>query len=234
MSAQYPQLVLPKPHLSWSQLSCWITNRNRYVREYFEDGEKLDTRYLRFGGQFSKMVERLGEIMVGVHDRYVAIQDLKREYPMDGCMERVLMELDIEGESEHRILCKVRGEVPVLAFLDKYVERDGSIQEYKTGLAPWTMAKVQRHDQLTMYGVALKWSGKPLPPSATLHWIQTREHEEERKDFWRDGAKVIMATGQIRSFRREFDEREFSRMEDLIVRVAREISDAYQEHLSQL
>ena len=96
------------------------------------------------------------------------------------------------------------------------------------------MAKVQKHDQLLVYGVALKWCGKPIPPYADLHWIETRELEEERKDFWRDGAKIITATGRIKTFHREFDEREFERMEEVIVRVATEISDAYQEHLSNL
>jgi hypothetical protein len=128
----------------------------------------------------------------------------------------------------------VRGEVPILAFLDKYKGLDGAIGEYKTGLQPWTLARVQKHDQLTMYGVGLKWSGRPLPPYADLHWIETKEVEKERVDFWRDGEKVILATGKIKTFHREFDEREFERMEDIIIRVAWEISDAYQEHITQI
>lgn len=244
-TSMYPKLILPKGYLSWSQLDCWKKNKERYIREYFEDGKKLDTRYLQFGGKFSKMVERLEEIMVGVHDRHVAIQDLKLEYPMDEHMESVLMDLEIEGISEYQIgnsgregdvtpKCLVRGQVPLLAFLDKYIIRDGSIGEYKTGLAPWTLAKVQSHDQLPYYGVGLKWSGKPLPPHAELHWIETKETEEERKDFWRDGAKIISATGRIKTFHREFDEREFIRMEEMIVRIAWEISDGYQDYLSQI
>ncbi len=249
MSAQYPQLILPKGYLSWSQLDCWRKNPERYKREYFEDGERLDTRYLRFGGQFSKMVEKLCEIHGDgpgqIADRLTAIQKLKEEYPMDENMESVLMELDIEGISEYQIgnsgregdnhpVVKVRGIVPVLAFLDKYRTSNHGIQEYKTGLAPWTLAKVQKHDQLPYYGVSLKWAGQPLPPDADLHWVETTETEEERKDFWRDGVKIIKATGRIRSFHREFDPREFERMEELIIRVAEEISDAYQDHLAQL
>jgi len=234
MSAQYPKLILPKTYLSWSQMNCWMTNPARYVKEYFEAGEKLDTRYLRFGSQFSKMVEELCEIMKRIPNRHLAIQELKKEYPMDENMESVLMELDIEGISEFEIRAKVRGIVPILAFLDKYVERNGAIQEYKTGLAPWTLAKVQKHDQLPFYGVGLKAVGKKLPEYADLHWIETKETEQERVDFWRDGAKIISATGRIKTFHREFDEREFERMEDLIIRVAWEISDAYQEHLAQI
>ena len=234
MSAQYPKLILPKGYLSWSQITCWINSRQRYINEYFEDGKKLDTKYLRFGSQFSKMVEDLCELMERIPDRHLAVQELRKTHPMDENMESVMMELDIEGVSEYEINCTVRGMVPVRAYLDKYVTRNGAIQEYKTGLSPWTMAKVQKHDQLLVYGVALKWCGKPIPPYADLHWIETRELEEERKDFWRDGAKIITATGRIKTFHREFDEREFERMEEVIVRVATEISDAYQEHLSNL
>jgi hypothetical protein len=234
MSARFPKLILPKGYLSWSQMSCWMSNPARYAREYFEDGEKLDTLYLRFGKAFAKMVEDLE-----------AIEELARSHPMDESMRLVLAALDTEGESEFQIgrsgregdaspPCVVRGEVPVLSFLDKYVHRDGSIKEYKTGLAPWTLAKVQKHDQLTFYGVSLRWSGKPLPPHADLYWIPTREIEQEHRDFFRGGPKVIAATGKVHAFHREFDPREFDRMEDLISRVAREISDAYQEHLTQL
>lgn len=227
-------MILPKGYLSWSQMTCWMGNKERYVREYFEDGKRLDTRYLRFGSKFSKMVEDLCELMKTNPDRMMAIKKLAEEYPMDENMEAVLMELDIEGESEFKIECKVRGIVPTLAYLDKYVPRDGSIREYKTGLGEWTLAKVQKHDQLTFYGVSLKWCGKPLPPYADLQWIETRETEQERVDFWRDGEKTISATGKIKTFHREFDEREFERMEDLIIKVAYEISDAYQDHLATI
>ncbi len=245
MSSQYPKLILPKGYLSHSQMVCWMSNRARYVKEYFEDGERLKTRYLDFGSKFSKLIEDLGEIMNRIPNRFLAIQELKKGYPMDENMESVLMELDIEGESEYQIgnsgkpddktpVCKIQGIVPILAFLDKYRSRDGSIGEYKTGLQPWTLARVQKHDQLPFYGAGLKASGKPMPEYADLHWVETKEVATEHVDFWRDGNKVIMATGKIKTFHRELDPREFERVEDLIIRVAWEISDAYQDHLAQI
>lgn len=243
MEHRYEKLILPKGYLSWSQIYCWLGNRARYISEYFEDGKRLDTRYLRFGSQFSHMVEELCKIMGRGVSRADAIKELGKDYPIDESMENVLLELEIDGISEYQIgnsgkkddLCpvvKVRGVVPILCFLDKYVGKN--IREYKTGLAPWTLVKVQKHDQLTMYGVGLKWSGHPLPEYADLDWIETKETEKEKVDFWRDGEKVISATGRIKSFHREFDPREFARMEDLIERVAWDISDAYQDHLTDL
>jgi hypothetical protein len=245
MNQRHENLILPKGYLSWSQKDCWDGNPARYAKEYFDDGPRLDTMYLRFGGQFSRMVEDLEQIMKSTPDRYMAIQALRRDHLFDDNMESVLMELDIEGISEYQIgnsgrkddtssRVLVRGQVPILAYLDKYVTRNGAIQEYKTGIAPWTLAKVQKHDQLPFYGVGLKWSGHALPEYADLHWIETIVEEEERKDFWRDGAKIIRATGRIKTFHREFDEREFDRMEESIIKTAWEISDAYQDHLAQL
>ncbi len=245
MSSKYPQLILPKGYLSWSQVSCWIDNRTRYINEYFEDGKRLDTRFLRFGGQFSKMVEELCIVMGKGVERFQAIQEIKGMFPMDEAMESVLMELDIEGISEFQIgnsgregdncpVVKVRGIVPILCYLDKYVERTGGIQEYKTSLKPWTMAMVIKHDQLPFYSVGLKWSGKKIPEYADLHWIETKQTQQEQVDFWRDGAKIISATGKIKTFHREFDPREIDRMEDLIVRVAEEISEAYQNFLADI
>lgn len=245
MSVEHPSLLLPKGYLSWSQLDTWIKNKPRYIKEYFQDGERLKTRYLDFGSKFSKMVELLCETMQRIPDRALAVAEVAKEYPMDEQMQIVMMELDVEGISEFQIgnsgrpedtnpVCKVRGEVPILAYLDKYVPRNGAIQEYKTGLGEWTQAKVIKHNQLLMYGVGLKFSGKPLPPYADLHWVQTKETETERVDFWRDGDKVISATGRIKSFHREFDEREFERMEEIIIRAAWEISDAYHEYLNDI
>lgn len=245
MNPKYPTLMLPKGYISYSQWYCWKNNRARYITEYFEDGKRLDTRFLRFGGEFSKMIERLCELIKNGATRDTAIVMLKEEYPFDEAMESVLMELDIEGTSEFQIgnsgregdkcpVVKVRGIVPILCYLDKYIEHSSAIQEYKTGIVEWTMAKVIKHDQLPFYGVGLKACGRKLPPYADLHWIGTKETQQESVDFWRDGAKLISATGKIKTFHREFDEREFERMEEAIIKVAWEISDAYQDHLAQI
>ena len=44
----------------------------------------------------------------------------------------------------------------------------------------------------------------------------------------------ISESGKIKSFRREFDEREIKKMEDKIVKTAKEISDAYISFLNEI
>lgn len=214
IESKYPTLVLPKPHISWSQLSCWLQNPARYRREYFEDGKKLDTKYLTLGKNIAKLIE-------------------------NGQHKTLLPDLECYDTPEHEIKCKVRG-VPILSYLDSYnkvqtIEVPANVfREYKTGKVPWDRARVQKHDQLPFYATALKWSVGMMPVYCDLDWIETKETAQETVDFWREGDKIVHVTGRIVSFHREFDEREIERMEDLIERVAWQISDAYQDYLKEI
>jgi len=215
MEEETKKLILPKPHLSWSQMSCWLSNPNRYRKEYFESGEKLDTKFLRFGKNIAELIE------TGQH------KDL-------------LPDLETYDSPEYKIEARIMHIVPCLSFIDTYnaVATDivpaNVFREYKTGKIPWTKAKVQKHDQLVFYATMLKWHTGNMPEYCDLDWIETKEAANESVDFWRESGKIINVTGRIVSFHREFDEREIERMENLIVKVAYEISDAYQAYLREI
>lgn len=214
MEQEEKQLILPKPHLSWSQLSCWISNPERYKKEYFENGDKLDTKFLRFGKNIAELIE-------------------------SGKHKELLPDLETYDSPEYRIECKVLN-VPCLSFIDSYNAVATSqvpanvFREYKTGKIAWTKAKVQKHDQLVFYATMLKWSTGKMPEYCDLDWIETKEQANESVDFWRESGKIINVTGRIITFHREFDEREIERMEQLIVKVAWEISDTYQAYLQDI
>jgi hypothetical protein len=110
----------------------------------------------------------------------------------------------------------------------------GNFREYKTGKIPWTQAKVQKHDQLTFYATALKWSTGKMPEYCDLDWIETKESKTESDDFWRGSDKILNVTGRVVSFHREFDEREVERMEQLIVKCAEQISCAYKSFINEI
>jgi hypothetical protein len=151
----------------------------------------------------------------------------------------LLPDLQCYDTPEHEIKCLVAG-VPILSFLDSYnktatIEVPANVfREFKTGKVPWDRARVQKHDQLVFYATALKWSTGQMPEYCDLDWIETKETAGESVDFWREGDKIVYITGRIVSFHREFDEREIERMEDLITKVAWEISDAYQDYLAEI
>lgn len=195
-------------------MQCWRTNKERYRREYFEKGRKLDTRELRFGKSIAKMIEN--------RDHHTLLPNLIL-YPW----------------IEFEIRTDVRG-VPILSFLDTCNHHRGIFREFKTGKVgkdgnpPWTQAKVQKHDQLLFYAVALRAKTGEMPRHCHLDWIETVDNPVEEGDFWSRVDRDIKVTGNIKSFQREFDKRELDRMEEEIEKIALEISDAYRKFINEI
>lgn len=208
-----PNILLPRGYLSWSQVTCWKSSQDRYRREYFEKSSKLDTKFLRFGKVIAKMIE-------------------------DGTHHTILPSLVVYDEKEYKIESRIRHVVPVLSYLDGYDPAFNIFGEYKTGKLdkkgnpPWSLAKVQKHDQLTFYAMALRIETGHMPEWCELHWIETME-DVPKSSFFGNDAK-IRTTGRIETFRRHFDPRELDRMEEEIVRVALEISEAYRAYIREL
>lgn len=202
------KLLLPKPHISWSQLTCWLTNKERYRREYFENGTKLDSKFLRFGKGIADLIE-------------------------NGKHKELIPDLIVYDTPEFEIKTEVLG-VPILSYLDSYDSKENVFREYKTGKVPWTQAKVIKHGQLVFYATALKWSKGVMPDYCDLDWVQTKEGGVEVDDFWRTNEGQINVTGHIQSFHRPFREVEVERMEQQILKVATEISEAYKEFIKEI
>ncbi|MES2408794.1 MAG: hypothetical protein V4509_00655 [Patescibacteria group bacterium] len=193
-------LLLPKKYLSWSQLNLWNSNKERYIKEYFENQEKLDTKYLQFGKQNAE--------------------------------ERENRALETGQFTEFELKVIVMG-VPVLGYLDFYDQNLNVFEEDKTGKIPWTQARVQKHDQIPFYATLLKHSFGKIPEYCVLNWIETEDTISESNGPFSNN-KGVRKTGKIIPFKRELDYREVERMEELLVKTAVEISDAYKEWLSDL
>ena len=202
------KLILPRNYISWSSMNCWESSPGRFRREYFECGKKLDTKYLRFGKGIAELIE-------------------------SGKYKELLPDLIVYPVSEYEIRTDVCG-VPILSYLDDYDPETNLFREKKTGKIPWTQAKVIKHGQLLFYAVALKHSIGKIPEYCDLDWIETKEGSVEVDDFWRTNEKAVQITGKIKSFHREFDEREIDKMEERIVKAANEISKAYQDFIKEI
>lgn len=201
-------LILPKGYISWSALSCWLSNPSRFRREYFEHGERLDTKYLRFGKGIAKMIE-------------------------EGKHKFLLPDLVVYEMPEFEIRCNIKG-VPILSYIDSYDPVKNVFREVKTGKISWTQAKVQKHDQLTFYALALFHATGKMPEYCDLDWIETKEGSMEMDDFWHENEKMVNVTGRVVSFHREFDRRELERMEALIIKCAKDISEAYVKFIEEI
>jgi len=185
-----------------------MTNPARFRREYFEGAPRLDTKYLRFGKGIAKMIE-------------------------EGKHRQILPGLPVYQIPEYEIRVNVLG-VPILSYLDNYDPERNVFLEYKTGIQPWDMARVIKHDQLLMYAVALKYKTGKMPKFCDLVWIKTKVGGTEQRDFWHDNEGEVNCTGEIVSFHREFQEPEIERMEKQILKVATEISDAYIKFINEI
>ena len=204
------KLILPKPHLSWTQLNCWETSKKRYRKEYFECASKLDTKYLRFGKGIAEMID-------------------------NGTYKKLLPYLIVYKETEYEIRTDICG-VPILAYIDDYDPDVNLFREKKTGKIPWTQARVIKHGQLLLYATALKHDERvgKIPDHCHLDWMETAEGPVDVQDFWRQNERAVKVTGKIESFKREFDEREIKKMEQRIVKAANEISEAYISFLNEI
>ena len=225
--------LLPSVHLSWSAISMWMSNKERFQREYFEGGRKLDTKFLRFGKGIAKLIEELTHNPELKNDRNWVFDNLGLEIDDPRTVE-FFRDLVIYDTPEYKLEVEVCG-VPTLGYIDTYDSKNNIFRDDKTGKHPWNQAKVQKHDQLPFYAMQLKHKIGKMPEKCYIDWIETKEDEEhEVQDFWRDHQKKINITGRIVSFEREFDEREIERMENLLVKCAEEISEAYTKFLNQL
>jgi len=179
----------------------WKKNPDRYKREYFENADKLDTKYLRFGKESAERREN--------------------------------RELAIGEFTEYEIKVSMLG-VPILSKVDFYDSINHIFEEDKTGKVPWTQAKVQKHEQLPFYAMALKHQTGVMPHKCTLVWIETAEVSDETEPFWAEVDKQVRETGKVVKFERYFDPREIERLEQDVLQVANEISDAYTKWISEI
>ena len=63
---------------------------------------------------------------------------------------------------------------------------------------------------------------------------QSKKDDAEVVDFWRTNESELNLTGYMKSFQRDFDEREIEKMEELIVKTAEQISEAYKSFLAEI
>jgi len=186
----------------------WNKSPERYKREYFEKGRRLDTEALRFGKGFADSVE-------------------------NGTYKESTPDLIVCDEVEYKLYEDILG-VTCLSYVDTYETATNTFREYKTGRVPWTQSKVQKHGQLLFYALMLRVKTGKMPTHCYLDWIETAHSSTQDDDFWAKADKHLNITGKIVSFKREFDPRELDRLEKEILKTAEEISEAYHQFISEL
>lgn len=134
------------------------------------------------------------------------------------------------------------GDVPVMGFLDLYEPTTFSFGEIKTGIVsksngpPWDKIKVQKHDQLPWYSLMIKTFYGKVNPKCKLIWIPTRFKDVEDQIGSRKmvgEGKELELIGETHVFERNIRQWERDRIQDLIVTVAKQISEDYEKYTQE-
>jgi len=193
------KILLPRGYLSWSQMWLWETNPKKYKEKYFFGTDQYVTNEMRFGKKFAE-----------------AIQTGKSD---DKNILKVVKSNTAYKNKEYKIECVVKSgkeKIPILCFLDSY--EDGFVEEDKTGKTPWTQKRANEHGQIGFYDVALRIkTGKAH--KFKLKWFETEEREKGN----------ITLTGRVEIFNVEKSTIDYLKMTARIIKVAKQISEAYQE-----
>lgn len=164
--------ILPRDHLSASQINLALTDANRYVRKYIygEDCD-LDSAYIR-----------LGKLVADVFDG-------KRRDPAAELMKELVPKYP---KREFKISCTLRrgnDEFELIGHLDGWNPRKVLQGEYKTGRKRWTLVRAMLLLQLRIYAlIHYKNTGKI--PDQELTWMGT--------EF--DDRNNLILTGEFETF----------------------------------
>lgn len=116
------KLLLPCGYCSYSQWKMWLTNPARYKKEYFEGGDKLNTKYLKFGKTAAELREKREVKQSEIPELEVKVN--VREVP-------VLSYIDCYDNKEHIFYEDKTGKI---AWTDSKVQKHEQLPFYATVL----------------------------------------------------------------------------------------------------
>ena len=167
------RLILPRGYLSWTQVSLWKANPDKYVAHYIYGEASHTNDGMDFGSRAAKALET-GE--VDDDEMINTLVTLLSKYEV---MEH---EIEVDFKTPH-------GSFTLLGKLDTFDPKTLMFREYKTGRTPWTLGKARKHGQILQYCAMIYLKYGKLPPMAHLDWAQTAY-----------GPEGVYLTGEIKTF----------------------------------
>jgi len=206
-------MKLPKKYLSYSQLSLWLYDKDKYRSRYYQNIEERPSKELLFGSDMAKGLE-------------------------DGTIQ--LPELIQYKVSEEQIKVDIEG-IPFFAYIDTFDPENLSFREYKTsknrpdGSPGWTQKRVNEHMQLDIYSLLIQEKYGRVQDLCHLDCICTRNKIKEitfEGNVLQSESRDVEMTGDIITFPRIITQLERDRMRALIPSIAREIANDYEKFLT--
>jgi hypothetical protein len=205
-------IQLPKPHLSYSQIQLWKSDRERYRRLYYDNNNdyKLDNTGLEYGKIVADALEKnedTGDLLTDS-----AMQLLKKYDVRD-------QEISVEIKAKE-------GSFTVIGRPDTLNSITKDFREYKTGKGAWTQTKADNHPQMIFYAMLIYIKHKVVITKAHLDWIETedvcRDIYDEDGLYWGYQTE-IKPTGRVKSFEVKFTLADILRCIADTINVAKEI-----------
>lgn len=208
--AQKKKIQLPRDYISYSQVSLWKQNPKRYKEIYFNGRKDLNV--------YNDSIE-YGKMVADALEKNEDTGDLLTDAAM-----LLLKKYDKRDEPIYVDFKTKGGWLTLIAKPDTFNSVSHEFREYKTGKVKWTQGKADKHFQLFFYAAVIYLKYKKITTDCYLDWIETAESVTP------DGISQMQPTGVIKSFKVEVGLKKILDTIDEIVKVSKEIEEAYILH----
>lgn len=190
---------LPRGYLSFSQMSLWMSDKERYKEIYFNERDylKMSSRAMDYGKMVATSLETERETGDLLTDTAISL----------------LPKYDIADKEIRASLKTKDGEIILVGRPDTMDSKTFAFREYKTGRIPWTQKKAQDHLQMKFYMLLIHLKHSVILKEAYLDWIET--------EYTPEG--TVKPTGHIESFKVTLTLRDLIHTMALVSSVAKEI-----------
>lgn len=141
----------PRPHLSYSQISCLDYSEKKYIQNYIYGKREQENDFLKLGKEIHKSLEK----------RDNKFPDIQKQIP-----EYKKREFEIKAKLD---------EIPLYGIIDGLSERPLKMCDYKTGLKPnvkgWT-------NQAIFYNLMLWLNKKKIAKENKIFFIKTKWNDD--------------------------------------------------------
>jgi len=213
---------LPKPYLSYSAMSSFLSYREDFRKRYYENKPMIITPELTFGKNVGEMVEDIingkENITEKTYSEYTH-GDTKVLIPHGNVAEQEL-KFEVDG-------------IPILGYIDSFLTGKNYIFEMKTGKTPWTQGRVDKHFQLDVYSLGVETIFGKVDDECVLVWLETQRVEKKAEGrCTHSGAYEIEFTGRVKEFVRTITKEGRENAYNQIIKIAQDISEDYTDWLS--
>lgn len=203
----------PRDYLSYSQMTLWEKNPDKYIEQYLYGEKSRTSRAMALGKEMARGLEEGDDTGDPVLDLVMA------RLPKYECRDK-----EFRGTLKGKDF-----DVPLLIRPDSAKKDLSRIIEYKTGLELWTASKVAKLDQLDFYMMgAFVITGK-LPVDLKLVHVQTERECDGDGEPLENGR--ILPTGKFFEHKATRTMADVLRMMTRARKAWREIGERYEQEI---